>query len=95
LGLQASVVSIHGPPRLYIEPLKLLNFDFDADPDPASKNNADPCGSGYATLFAPLPMPPDVCRRIEEKRVRLILPPFKRMDFWFVVYIAHITRILC
>jgi hypothetical protein len=45
-------VSIHGPPRLYFEPLKLLNFDFNADsdsvfhfnadPDPVSKNNADP-----------------------------------------------------
>ncbi len=32
-------------PRLYFEPLKLLNFDFNsdpADPDPASKNNVDP-----------------------------------------------------
>ncbi len=30
----------HGPLRLYFEPLKLL-FDFNADPEPASKNNAD------------------------------------------------------
>jgi hypothetical protein len=47
-----SIVSDHGPPRLYFEPLKLLNFHFNADPDPAfysnanpdpaSKNNADP-----------------------------------------------------
>jgi hypothetical protein len=48
------------PPDLYcFEPLKLLNFDFNADPDPAfhfnadsdlaSKINADRCGS--ATLF--------------------------------------------
>ncbi len=46
----------NGPPRLYIEALKLLNFDFNAvpdpavhsnaDPDPASKNNADPCEFG-------------------------------------------------
>jgi hypothetical protein len=45
-------VSVHGPLRLYFEPLKLLNFDFhtdpdpavhtDADPDPAFKNNVDP-----------------------------------------------------
>ncbi len=49
LSLQASIVSVNGPP------LKFLNFDFNADPDlvfhanadpdPASKNNADPCGS--------------------------------------------------
>jgi hypothetical protein len=30
-------VSAHGPPRLYFEPLKLLNFDLNADPDPAPK----------------------------------------------------------
>jgi hypothetical protein len=35
-------MSIHGPPRLYFKPLKLLNFDFNADLDPAAKNNADP-----------------------------------------------------
>ncbi len=45
---------MHGPLLLYFEILKLLNFDFNADPypdpafhshadsDPASKNNADP-----------------------------------------------------
>jgi hypothetical protein len=48
------------PPRHYFEPLKLLDFDFNTGPDPsfhfnsdldpASKNNADPCGSGSATL---------------------------------------------
>jgi hypothetical protein len=53
LSLQASVLSVHGPPWLYFEPLKLLIFEFyvdqdpafhsNADPDPASKNNADPC----------------------------------------------------
>ncbi len=34
------------------EPLKLLNFDLYAEPDPgqASKNNADPKGSGSAIL---------------------------------------------
>ncbi len=42
-----------GPPHLYLEPLNILNFNFnadpsgfifnsDADPDPASKDNADP-----------------------------------------------------
>ncbi len=51
-------MSVHGPPRLYFKPLKLLIFDFNADPnpafhsnadpypDPASKNNANPCGTG-------------------------------------------------
>jgi hypothetical protein len=51
-SLHASIVSVHGPTRLHFKPLKLLNFDFNAgpdpafhynaDPDPASKNNADP-----------------------------------------------------
>ncbi len=35
-------MSIHGPPQLYIESPKLLNFDFDADPDPAFHSNLDP-----------------------------------------------------
>jgi hypothetical protein len=32
---------------LYFEPQKHLNFDFNADPDPASKNNADPDPQHY------------------------------------------------
>ncbi len=57
-------VSVHGPLRFYFEPPKLLNYDFNADPDPdpafhhnvdpnpASKNNADyMCfGSGFTLL---------------------------------------------
>jgi hypothetical protein len=39
---------VHGPLGLCFEPLKLLNFNFKADPE--SKNDADPCGSGSATL---------------------------------------------
>jgi hypothetical protein len=45
-------LSVHGTPWLRYEPRKFLNFDFNADPDPAfhsnvdldpaSKNNADP-----------------------------------------------------
>jgi hypothetical protein len=35
-------VSVHGPPWLDVELLKLLNFDFNTDPDPASENNANP-----------------------------------------------------
>jgi hypothetical protein len=31
-----------GTPRLHCEPRKLLNFDFNADPDPAFHLNADP-----------------------------------------------------
>jgi hypothetical protein len=36
------MLSVHGLPRLYFEPLKLLNFAFDAvpDPDPAFHSNA-------------------------------------------------------
>ncbi len=30
------------PLRLHFKPLKLLNFDFNADPDPAFHSNADP-----------------------------------------------------
>ncbi len=36
-------MSVHGPPRLHFEPLKLLeNFDFNADQDSALPSNADP-----------------------------------------------------
>jgi len=55
---RASIVSVSGS----ILRLKLLNYDInedpnpgfhsnaDPDPDTASKNNADPCGFGYAAL---------------------------------------------
>jgi hypothetical protein len=35
-------VSLHVPPRLHFEPLKLLDFDFNADPDTAFHSNANP-----------------------------------------------------
>jgi hypothetical protein len=40
------------PPRLYLEPLKLMNFDFNEDPDPALKIlRIRICNSvGYTTL---------------------------------------------
>ncbi len=38
----AYIASVHFPLRLNFEHLKLLNFDFNADPDPASKTNVDP-----------------------------------------------------
>ena len=38
----ASVVSVDGHTRLQFEPLKLLNFVFNVDPDPAFLSNADP-----------------------------------------------------
>jgi hypothetical protein len=31
-SLNASIVSVHCPPQLFFEPLKPLNFDFNADP---------------------------------------------------------------
>jgi hypothetical protein len=34
LSLHTSIVSVHGPLRFHSELLKLLNFDFNADPDP-------------------------------------------------------------
>jgi hypothetical protein len=55
LSLQTSIESVHGSPLLHFEPLNLLNFDFNADSNPAnadpdqdlaSKIDADPCGSG-------------------------------------------------
>ncbi len=46
LSLQASIVSVHSLPRLYFEPLKLMNFDFNADLDQAFHSNADPDPAG-------------------------------------------------
>ncbi len=51
LSLQASIDLFLFSPQLYFEPLKLSNFDFNVDPDPAfphlaEKTNAGPCGSG-------------------------------------------------
>jgi hypothetical protein len=50
-------VNVYGPSWFYFTPLKILYFDFNADPDPAfhSKANPDPAsenksGSGSATL---------------------------------------------
>jgi hypothetical protein len=40
-SFQASIVSVYGPPQLYLEPLKLLNFAFNAETDPAFHSNAD------------------------------------------------------
>ncbi len=42
LRLNASIMSVNGPPRLHFEPLYLLNFDFNADPDPVFHSNEDP-----------------------------------------------------
>jgi hypothetical protein len=45
LHFEAFNVSVNGPPLIYFEPLKFLNFGNNADigdSDPASKNNADP-----------------------------------------------------
>ncbi len=41
LSLNASIVSFHGPPWLHCEPSQLLNFNLDADPDPAFDFDAD------------------------------------------------------
>jgi hypothetical protein len=44
LSLHASIVSVHGPPWLHFEPIKLLNFYFNAELDPVLTfhSNADP-----------------------------------------------------
>jgi hypothetical protein len=41
MSLPLSIVSVQDPPWLYFKPLKLLNIDFNADPDPAFHSNAD------------------------------------------------------
>ncbi len=41
-SLRASFMSAHDHPRHYFDPLKLLNFDINADPDPAIHCNVDP-----------------------------------------------------
>jgi hypothetical protein len=38
----ASIVSVHGSPLLSLEPLKILNFYFNEDPDSALHSNSDP-----------------------------------------------------
>ncbi len=59
LILDVSNGSVNGSPWLHFEPLKLMRFDFNADPDPdpalhsnadsaeASQNNADPDPQPY------------------------------------------------
>jgi hypothetical protein len=44
LRLHASIVSLHGPPRLNFEHLKVFYFNADRDPDldPAVHSNTDP-----------------------------------------------------
>jgi hypothetical protein len=42
LSLQAFTVIIQYHSFLHFEPSYLLNFNFDADPDPALQNEADP-----------------------------------------------------
>jgi hypothetical protein len=50
--LHAFIVSVHGPLWFNFQPPKLLNFDFDADPDPAFESGAvpDPVFYSYADL---------------------------------------------
>jgi hypothetical protein len=66
LSIQAFTVSVHDPPRLHLVPLKLLNFDFNANPDPAPKYTgiANPYPQSWMTLGtvprmlgAPVPAP--------------------------------------
>ncbi len=51
-------MSFSGPSRLHFDPLKLIKFNFNADPDPAFFMNADPdpkfmrIGFGSTTLTA-------------------------------------------
>jgi hypothetical protein len=47
ISLHGFILSVHGPPRLHFEPRKLLNFDFDADPDPGLKKQHE---SGFENM---------------------------------------------
>jgi hypothetical protein len=40
--MHASILSVHGPLWPHVKHLKLLNFDFNVDPNPAFLSNADP-----------------------------------------------------
>jgi hypothetical protein len=60
LSLQTFILRVHGLLRIHCDPRKFLNFDFNADPDPAfysnadpdpaSKNNEDPCDRATVLL---------------------------------------------
>jgi hypothetical protein len=52
-------------PRLHFEPLKLLNFDFNADPDPALHSNAD---IGFQKYADPDPHPCLKHQSLSEKK---------------------------
>jgi hypothetical protein len=54
---------IGGPPGVRFEPLKLPNFDFNADPDPAFHSNVDPDLASYIMLD-PNPFVPEFRIRI-------------------------------
>jgi hypothetical protein len=54
LSLHASILSVHGPAWLQFEPLKVLNVDFNTDPDPAFHSIAYLVpGSGFPKQFGP------------------------------------------
>ncbi len=85
--VHAFIVSIHGPPWLNFKPLKLLTFDFSADPDPAFRicgpGSSFPkqCGSGFLALpkmkpgkgFARLIVIRREIKRREQGRYRLYM----------------------
>ncbi len=89
------IVSVHGLPRLRFEAMKVLNFDFNADPDPAfhcnadqypaPKNNADPRGSGSSAL--------NTLHSLEQKgKADLIKDDISNFFFLFVaIFVFPIT----
>jgi hypothetical protein len=57
-GLQFEPPGLHCERlRLYFEPLKILNFDCNADPDPAFYSNADPDPASEIMRILPDPDP--------------------------------------
>ncbi len=84
--LKASMVRVHGSPWAHFEPLKLLNFDFTADPDPAFPSNADPDPQPwgpcqiYATLTDRKELQKRLGRRLQRTgRYWITVRPFCRL----------------
>jgi hypothetical protein len=73
-NLHAFTVSVHGPPR----PLKLLNFDFNADPDPTIYSNTDPDPASQNNSD---PVPQfEICKIFFNRLLRISLRNFTQQE---------------
>ncbi len=71
-----------GPPGLYFQPRNLMNSDLNTDPDPASKNNADPRRSGYETLNLTCPGFINLATSKDTPKKKKFKLPFSLTVFW-------------